>query len=414
MPGTFKPSCSCSIAVRRVDARAPQLEHQNAGGFSADTHDDSPGLTALHIAASTGDSEIAKELLDQGADIDLIADKNSYTRSAVEMANSAGHSGTVRLLLDRGAKVDISGTSGYLFIDTTDDELLTQLLDSSDVDLMGKDGARLLSGALANKNNAAIDLLIARGAQVDIFSACRFGRIDDVRRLLQETPAPRAAETDYPRATPITLAVENGHVAVVQFLVDNGVPLSTSDRQSESLAHLAAKHGHLDVLKLLSRNELLIDAKDEAGASLLHAAAYASRPEIARYLISKGADVNATDFSRETPLHDLGGWSARWINDDANLDEEAQRAVATARILLHAGAEVNVKDEYDNTPLHQAASRGLEGVASLLLSEGAEVNARNFRNSTPLGNAGGSTWGSLFGRQKKPVDELLRAHGGIE
>ncbi len=95
--------------------------------------------------------------------------------------------------------------------------------------------------------------------------------------------------------------------------------------------------------------------------------------EMLRYLISKGADVNArskTEFAR-TPLIDAAG--------------EATPDVIT--VLLEAGAEVNTQQlGTGQTPLLAALNRQnprLDVVAALLKA-GADVNAQNHLGETPL------------------------------
>ena len=64
------------------------------------------------------------------------------------------------------------------------------------------------------------------------------------------------------------------------------------------------------------------------------------------------------------------------------------------------GADVNAKDSVRWTPLHHAAFEGYMEVAELLIAKGADVNATADTGATPLGLAYGAT------------ADLLRKHGG--
>jgi ankyrin repeat protein len=75
----------------------------NATGY-ADYGDSGGGLRPLHMAASSGCTEVIKLLLDAGADIDVRA--NERRGAALAMAAYAGHSKSVKYLLERGADVD--------------------------------------------------------------------------------------------------------------------------------------------------------------------------------------------------------------------------------------------------------------------------------------------------------------------
>jgi ankyrin repeat protein len=62
------------------------------------------------------------------------------------------------------------------------------------------------------------------------------------------------------------------------------------------------------IVKLIESTPEAINEKYEGfGETLLHYAARYGRIDIVEYLISKGADPNATDGARNTPLHDAVG-----------------------------------------------------------------------------------------------------------
>jgi ankyrin repeat protein len=370
----------------------------------------------LHLAAILGRDNMVRLLLDHGADVEALGGENDDLRTALDMACGGGHVGTIKLLLDRGAKVHLDVDRRFPFDEITDTDLLARLLNGAGAaSLAGERGTKLIASAVAGKNKNAADLLIARGAQLDIFSACALGRIEDVGRLLEATPELlNAVRTDYPGGTPITVAVEHGHVEIVRLLIAKGAKLPVADEHDMSaLPRQAIMYGHLDVLQLLLASGYSPADKDQVGSTLLHTAAIYGRPEIASYLISAGADVNATDSQRATPLHVVGegaGWSL--LGDD--VEQSMQRTVATAKILLEAGADVHARDASDSTPLHQAAQYGLAGLAELLFDRGADVNARNARDETPLGKAETASFlDHLFGRRSGPLVALLRRHGGV-
>ena len=61
--------------------------------------------------------------------------------------------------------------------------------------------------------------------------------------------------------------------------------------------------------------------------------------------------------------------------------------LAAVRQILERGADVNARDVNKETPLHDAAARGKTEVAALLIEKGAKVNARDVNQETPLHHA---------------------------
>jgi len=142
-----------------------------------------------------------------------------------------------------------------------------------------------------------------------------------------------------------------------------------------------------------------VNAGDKYGETPLHEVASggcalagrgyvdAAHAAIAKLLIERGADVNARNSDRETPLH---------------LASSACRA-AIAKLLVDNGADANARDENGETPLHKAVRADCISVVKLLLEKGADVNARGEDGWTPL--HGAASWGHA------EVAKLLLEHG---
>jgi ankyrin repeat protein len=70
-------------------------------------------------------------------------------------------------------------------------------------------------------------------------------------------------------------------------------------------------------------------------------------------------------------------------------------------LLIAEGADVNARDNYKWTPLNYAAHGGHKEIAELLITAGADVNARDKDGKTPFDVA-----------SNDETAELLRKHGG--
>lgn len=88
-------------------AYKPELRQQADGSWASDPDDhDARRLVSdsFYIACRNGHTEIARFLLDRGADIDV---RGFFGGTALHWAAGNGHRTTVELLLDRGARRDL-------------------------------------------------------------------------------------------------------------------------------------------------------------------------------------------------------------------------------------------------------------------------------------------------------------------
>ncbi|MEX1012616.1 MAG: ankyrin repeat domain-containing protein [Waddliaceae bacterium] len=117
-----------------------------------------------------------------------------------------------------------------------------------------------------------------------------------------------------------------------------------------------------------------VRAINETADDLLFKAVSSDKTALTRLLIKKGANVNAKNNCRHTPLHIA-----------------AQRNnVKMADLLIEKGANINARDlfmsggEDVRTPLHIAAERNHVEMADLLIERGASANAFSMHNIRPL------------------------------
>jgi hypothetical protein len=153
-----------------------------------------------------------------------------------------------------------------------------------------------------------------------------------------------------------------------------------------------------DSMKALLASGLDPDTQDKYGRTALHAAALLGQLDLARYLLSKGADVNARDGDSRTPLMistSAGGfelfpglatvspWGLIWTEPVCDLDQPEERSSPVVRgldtwhsmvvaerpmlrLLLEAGADLSLKDSKGLDALDHAAAGGPSGLDRLL------------------------------------------------
>src|SRR6202022_1519264 len=111
--------------------------------------------------------------------------------------------------------------------------------------------------------------------------------------------------------------------------------------------------------RLIVPNPEFVNARDRAGATPLHHAGGFGNLATMKLLLEHGADVNAGNKRKSTPLF----WS---MHDEAKV-----------RLLLEHGASVNARNVDGRYPIYQAAvMANAVPVLRLLLDKGADSNAK--------------------------------------
>ena len=185
-------------------------------------------------------------------------------------------------------------------------------------------------------------------------------------------------------------------MAIIQYLVQNGANINATcfwsyfePHQEYSTGckpiHVAALLGKYDMVKYLVENGADINARNSKDITpllsslqdtydkLIKDKGYAeikNRQKIAIYLIEKGADISVFDRLK-TPLH----YAVKNGYEDL------------VKILVNKGANVNARDSFKQTPLMilaRFAKDSFEVIADTLLKNGAEINAQEKLGYTPL------------------------------
>ncbi len=128
------------------------------------------------------------------------------------------------------------------------------------------------------------------------------------------------------------------------------------------------------VKSLIEANPQLVHAKDSGGRTPLHWACEVVHSEVLKFLVEKGADVNARSGFRDTPLH----VAAQSGNTDV------------FKFMLDNGADPTARDNMRNTPLIYAVRANNIEMAEYLVSKGGDVDPALldiYHSVTPLKTA---------------------------
>ncbi|KAI4273225.1 MAG: hypothetical protein LQ337_004785 [Flavoplaca oasis] len=189
--------------------------------------------------------------------------------------------------------------------------------------------------------------------------------------------------------SPLIWAARNGHVSVVQLLLDRRADIGAENHEGVTALYWAANCGHSDTVDLLLRNKANCKPRDKVGWTSLHRAAYNGHTGVVRTLLNNGADIEATDTTKWTAL----------------MRAATTGNVAVTRLLLSKSAKSTARDMEGCTPLHHAAAFGHWQVVKLLLEFGADLEARDNEGWTILHQA---AWNG----HEKTMRYLLKKGGG--
>jgi ankyrin repeat protein len=397
-PIYYAALCGFPDLVKHLLVKYPQHVSARAGRYG----------TPLHATLfEQGHIEIAKLLIERGADVNALSD-DKWT--PLHFASRFGHTKAVTWLLAHGASVnfqkDDSWTPlhwaayyGHFQIAMI---LLKHKAGVNSRDFIGRTPLhRAFEGPESAGQLAVVRLLLDHDADVHMgdnsghtpvhCAASHWYGMPEVAQLLEHNAADVNSQ-NHRGSTPLPFASDRGNDDIVQLLLNHNADAHTGDGGNISLTplHRAARSGHLeDVRKLLELNDAEIDSRNPRGSTPLLLASEFGTPDVVQLLLDHNADVNARDGDGDTPLH------------CAALSGQLE----TARILLELGVEVNSGNEEGSTPLHYASMGRREGnpeVVQLLLDHGADAQARNIYGMTASEVA--------RGRRRKEIAQLLSQH----
>ncbi len=199
--------------------------------------------TAMHLAITTGQTNVLKMLIAAGADIEI---ETAHKVTPLLMAAASANTDAAKMLIDAGADINHRDEIG-----------------STAVFLAALSGSKEI-----------VKALIKKGADVSATNE------------YQQTPLHRCA-----------------NVEVAKLLLGAGAPLDAKDERGRTALHVAADLGKTDLVRFYIDAGLGVNSQNKSKATPLHGASLGGHKDTANALVELGAKLNTLTKDGYAPIH---------------------------------------------------------------------------------------------------------------
>lgn len=210
-------------------------------------------------------------------------------------------------------------------------------------------------------------------------------------------------------ATLLMFACDQGQREIVDYLLEKGIGVLTTDEEGNTALHRAAKNKQVHLFKTLCSWGIDVNAINNIGQTALHIACRAGDATAVNILLNEMADPWLRDSKECYPLElaiECNHWLCLKVFLEQDLVKELPDRARAGRTLLHylviferttlleewvsyceqhdLSVEMDARDQAGLTALHYAVQLGKQEVVEQLLHLGADFYARDLEGNTIL------------------------------
>lgn len=361
---------------------------------------DNDGKSALGVALKRGDTAIARQLLEHGADVEAELEGERLLIHVVRLGNEPA----TKLLLERGANVQTGNKHGetplIVAVSTGRESIVDVLLaHGADVEARDNKGETPLYIAVSQREHLILQALIRHGANVDSRNLGGYRPLDVavakvdgavVRTLLKNgANVSTLSQVGNGQLDPLLhRVIYNSDLATVEMLLD-AAPLIilTTDLKGNTPIHQAILEGrepHDRIFDFLlerfhGRNEILV-ALNGDGDTPLHLAVRLNRPGMAKSLL---AAQSSQDGDENLCMQNLKGERVLDLFSSSLCSLALQRQLCAPRAepieriqqSLHDKEETIEREHNELVQPHLSISETAEGIRTMTPGERAPLGA---------------------------------------